>query len=499
MNLSSAGAIANQSLGAVSNQISVVSRNISGVNTPGYSAKTALLSTSIDGGSEIEGIRRSTNAALLRNSFQAIAAQSGSMAISDGLNLIDEFLTLSSGSASELSNSRSPAAAISGLASALQQYSAAPTNATAAQTALARAKDLASSLRDATDVTRQVRRNSDSTIATSVDDMNRMLVEFEKVNNDIVAGTQIGSDITDSLDQRDVLLSKLSKEIGISTLVRSNNDMVVYADGGATLFETTPRSVTFKSTGAFSAGTTGNAVYIDGVQVTGTSSSSLGIHTGRLAGLTHLRDVIAPNFQRQLDETARAIISAFAETDQSNSSRPPLPGLFTFPGATALPGSSLVPGLAGEIMVNPNADPTQGGDINRLRDGGVSRPGDPAYVYNATGAAGYSARILQLVESLSSQRTFDVAAGLGAAASVASYATASIGWIEAQRQQAIKTTNYQDARLSQTQQALSNATGVNLDDQMSRMLTLEHSYQASAKLLATVNEMYLTLFNAIRI
>jgi len=45
MNLSSAGAIANQSLGAVSNQISVVSRNISGVNTPGYSAKTALLST----------------------------------------------------------------------------------------------------------------------------------------------------------------------------------------------------------------------------------------------------------------------------------------------------------------------------------------------------------------------------------------------------------------------------------------------------------------------
>ncbi len=106
---------------------------------------------------------------------------------------------------------------------------------------------------------------------------------------------------------------------------------------------------------------------------------------------------------------------------------------------------------------------------------------------------------MQLVDSLSSQRTFDVAAGLGATASVASYATASIGWIEAQRQQAIKTTNYQDARLSQTQQALSNATGVNLDDQMSRMLTLEHSYQASAKLLATVNEMYLTLFDAIRI
>lgn len=499
MTLSSAGAIATQSLGTISSQIGVTSRNVSGVNTPGYSARAALLSTSIDGGSEIDGIARATNDALLRNSFEAIAAQSGFAAISDGLNILDEFLNLSSGSASQLSNSRSPAAAISGLATALQEYSASPANAAAALTALTRARELARSLRDATDAIQSVRANSDSSIAASVNEINSILVEFEKVNTDIVVGTRIGSDVTDILDKRDNLLSKLSKEAGVSTALRSNNDMVIYADGGATLFETTPRSVTFKPTAAFSATTSGAAVHIDGVQVTGTASSPLSIHTGRLAGLTQLRDVVAPNFQRQLDETARAIVLGFAETDRTNASRPPLPGLFTTPGATALPGAALVPGLAGQIMVNDNADPSRGGDINRLRDGGVSRPGDPAYTYNTTGAAGYSTRILQLVDALSANRTFDTAAGLGATASVASYATASIGWIEARRQEALTSTSYHDARLSQTSLALSNATGVNLDDQMSRMLTLENSYQASAKLLATVNEMYRTLFDAIRV
>lgn len=52
--------------------------------------------------------------------------------------------------------------------------------------------------------------------------------------------------------------------------------------------------------------------------------------------------------------------------------------------------------------------------------------------------------------------------------------------------------------MTQTTQALSNATGVNLDDQMSQMLALENSYQASARLLETINSLFATLFNAVR-
>ena len=136
-----------------------------------------------------------------------------------------------------------------------------------------------------------------------------------------------------------------------------------------------------------------------------------------------MRDVVAPEFQNQLDETARGLITAFAEYDQTNPSVTPSPGLLTYSGATTIPGVEVIPGLAGQIAINANADPSQGGVIARLRDGGFSYPGNPAYIYNTTGAAGFATRLLQLNAAISTTQTFDPAAGLGAQASLTSYAT----------------------------------------------------------------------------
>ncbi len=341
-----------------------------------------------------------------------------------------------------------------------------------------------------------VRRQADSDIASSVADINSLLSQFKQVNSDIVSGTQAGRDVTDSLDKREALLSKLSEQIGVTTVTRSNNDMVIYTDSGATLFETAPRTVSFQPTTTYAGATAGNVVYVDGVQVTG-SSSPMPIQSGKLQGLTELRDVLAPQYQSQLDETARGLIAAFSETDQTVSSGVSAPGLFTYPGATTTPDVGVISGLAGQIAVNANVDPSQGGNLDLLRDGGISNPSDPAYKYNATGAAGYSTRIQQLISALTSTRDFDVGAGLDSQQSLTSYATASVGWLAAQRQQATSAATYQSTLLSQTSQALSNATGVNLDDQLSKMLDLENSYQASAKLLSTVDAMYKALFQAL--
>ena len=55
--------------------------------------------------------------------------------------------------------------------------------------------------------------------------------------------------------------------------------------------------------------------------------------SGRLIGLAAVRDTYAVTYQNQLDEIARGLIEAFAESDQSASpSLPDAPGLFTYPG-----------------------------------------------------------------------------------------------------------------------------------------------------------------------
>jgi flagellar hook-associated protein 1 len=219
------------------------------------------------------------------------------------------------------------------------------------------------------------------------------------------------------------------------------------------------------------------------------------IKSGQLAGLTTLRDNVAVTYQNQLDETARGLINTFAESDQSNPpSLPNVPGLFTYSGAPAMPGNTITQGLASDIKVNPNADPSQGGNLALLRNGGISDPFNPAYTYNTTGGTAFTGRLQDLLTKLSQPQSFDPAADAGAQNTLSGYASSSISWLEGTRQTATDTGNFNKTVLSQTSQALSNATGVNLDEEMSKMLDLEHSYAASSKMITAVDNMYTSLF-----
>lgn len=489
MSLSTAGAIALRSLGVVSGQISVTSRNIAGAGVTGVNAKYAKIAPG-DGGVVLLGVERATDVALFRNLLAANAHQESSTLVADALTRIDKTLNLS-----DSENSRSPASLISKLKSALQAFSATPQNETGAQLTIGAAQNLVSSLHDATLAVQQERRTADAGIAAAVADINGLLAKFGTVNAEIVYGAATGADVTDALDKRDGLLAELSKKIGVSAVSRPNNDMVLYTDSGVTLFETTPRKLAFQETATLAPGVNGSAVYVDGVQVTG-AGAPLALRSGAILGMTQLRDDIMPQYQSQLDEIARGLVVAFAESDQSGGGGPDLPGLFTYPGATQAPTATLIPGLAGQILVNATVDPSQGGDATLLRDGGAS--GDPAYVYNPSHAPGYADHLIALIDASTKTLGFDPAAGLGNTASLETFSAASNGWVAAQRQQADSATTYYDAVVSQTTQALSNATGVNLDDQMSQMLALENSYQASAKLLEAVNSMFDSLFAAIR-
>lgn len=489
MSLTTAGAVAAKSLSVISNEISVTSRNISSAGAAGVSVKYARVGTG-DNGVEFLGVGRAANAALFRNLLSSTASQSTETSVSDFLARIDQSLNLD-----DPANSRSAATTIAKLTSALQSYSASPANQTAAQVALNAAQEVVDSLRDATTALQDERRQADIGVGAAVGEINDLLAQFAELNKTVVAGSTAGADVTDALDRRDGVLLQLSKTIGLTTIARANNDMVLYTDSGVTLFETTPRLVTFKETPNLSPSVSGAAVYVDGVQITG-AGAPLPLRSGSIQALTRIRDEIAPQFQRQLDEIARGLVVSFAEKDQTGAGGPPLPGLFTYADATQAPGVALIDGLAGQIEVNANVDPARGGSLMRLRDGGAS--GDPAYVYNASGASGYATRLLELANAGSAPQSFDAQAGLAGAGSLNAFAAASNGWLGAQRKTAEGAKVYIDAVVSQTTQALSNATGVNLDDQMSQMLALENSYQASAKLLETVNSMFDALFSAVR-
>jgi flagellar hook-associated protein 1 FlgK len=477
-------------LSVTAEQTSVVSRNVARAGDPGASRKVANLVTVPGGGVKLASITRAANAALYDKMLGATSDAGTQRAIVEALDHLDQTVN-------DPALEASPAARVAKLANAIQRYAATPQDPTAARSAITAADDLAQALNGATQTVQQLRGQADAEIAAAVDHVNTLLAQFESLNSQIVKGTRAGTDVTDLLDRRDQVLAGIAEEVGVRTVARGDNDTAVYTDSGVTLFDVRARPVGFDRTLLFTATTSGNAVYIDGVPITGSGGPMLA-GSGRLTGLAAARDSIAVTYQSQLDEMARGLIEVFAESDQSAvPTLPNAPGLFTYSGAPAMPaGGSLLVGLAGSIRVNASVDPAQGGDPSRLRDGAISNPGNPAYDYNASGAAGYSQRLEQLLDRLNAQQAFDPTAQGPASATVAGFAASSVAWLHDARKTAGADSEYKTALLERASDALSKVTGVNLDEEMTLLLELERSYQASTRLITTIDNMLGALLQA---
>ena len=499
MSLSTAFNVISSSFAANAAQIAVVSNNIANVNTPGYSRQIANAVTNSYGGADVASVTREANAELLEQVSSSTSQAATQQAISNGLSTlaatVDDSSSTSSTSGAD-QNGASPSAMLSNLQSALATYEDSPTSSSAADAVVSAASDLATSLNRASATVAQVREQADQNMASSVSTINSLLNQFTAANNAVVTGLRTGADVSSAEDTRDSIVTQLAQQIGVSTTTAANGSESIYTDSGVTLFQDTPRTVSFTPTPTLVDGENGNAVTVDGVPITG-ANSPMPIQSGALAGYAALRDTLAPEYEAQLDQIAGGLINAFAESDQSATpTQPSLPGLFTTPGATSLPSISATTGLADAIEVNPNADPSQGGDPTLIRDGGISDPGNPTYTYNTTGSASYTGRIQQLISQISATQSFDPSAGLGSSSSLTDYANASVSWLQAENQQASNASSYQNALATQATSALSNATGVNLDTEMTNMLNLENTYASTAKLLTTVNSMFSALLQA---
>lgn len=468
MGLQIALSTARNALLATSTQIAVASRNVAGAGDAGYARKIATLVTG-NGTAQVI-VTRAGDAALFTRKLAATSDEAASAARLDGLKNLAQTV-------GDTSDATSPAARLGALNAALQAAANQPASSDLARTAIEAARALASSLNDAAAAVKAVRSDADAAIKQSVSSINDLLEQFDAVNFAVVTGTANGRDITDSLDDRDRILTKLSAEIGITTVARPDGGMAIYTDGGAALYERGARTVAFDP----NAVPPGNAVTVDGVAVTG-ATAAMPLHSGRIAGLTALRDGPAVEYGRQLDAVASALVDAFAETDPTTTPPSTVPGLFT--GASA----------AG-IRVAARVDPQQGGAVSRLRDGGIYSADT---VVNTTGAAGYAARLTSLTGNLASARTIGTGTDLSGQATLAGFAAASAGWLSQQRKDAASDAEYQSTLLSRATDALSNVAGVNGDDETALTLQLERSYTASAKILTVVDDLLKTLMDAVR-
>jgi len=488
MNLSAALNAARSSIAAKSLQTAITAENISNVDNPNYTRRQTETVASGGFGVLRTSVTRADDNALFRQFLEVTSGTTEKQAILDGLTSLERTI-------GDPALEASPAALMAKFQNALQSYATLPHDPVVAASAIQSAVDLSNGLNDAADIIQQTRSQADAEIGNSVDNINSLLNQFHTANQAVIRGVGSASELASYLDTRDGVLAKLSEELDITTITRPNNDVAIYAKGGAVLYERVPRQVTFQPSTILSPSATGNQVYIDGAPVTG-DSATMAISSGKLKGLVALRDDISITYQNQIDEMARGLIEAFAEQDQSAvPALPDVAGLFTYSGAPALPATGVVmPGLAGQISVNDSVNPATGGNADLLRDGGIS---GAAYVYNTSGNSSFADRLSQLYENFNTPRSFDSAAKTETTTSLLSFSSLSASWFEDTRANATDEAGFQTALLARSSDSLSRATGVDLDTELATMMELERSYEASARLMATINNMFSTLLNSL--
>ncbi|MGR6432010.1 flagellar hook-associated protein FlgK [Rhizobium sp. PAMB 3174] len=480
MSLSSAINTAQSIFTNTGTQTAVVSKNIANAGNENYTRRDATVVGTIYG-SQTVTIQRASDPTMMGKVLDSISQQSGQESLLSGLESMRSVLGGDD-------YSLSPSAYMSTLRDSLQSYATKPNEDALAQTVVTSAQDVANSLNSATDEIQGIRTQADKDIKTAVEKLRDLLNQFQEANDAVKNASTSGSSDVDALDTRDGLLKQISEIVGVKTLTRDNGDMVLYTTDGATLFESTPREISFQQTLAYDASTTGGAVYIDGVPVKAGEGGNTSAK-GSLSALIQIRDEIAPEFQSQLDETARGLISMFSEVDQTGMTDN-LPGLFTWDDGTVPSDGTLVPGIAARIKVNTALVTSQGGDPTLLRDGGIN---GSDFVVNSSGGTGYSDLLDGYVTAMDDDVSFDAAAGIDTSTDILSYASNSIGWLENLRSNADGAAENKAALYQRSQEAFSNKTGVSLDEELSLLLDLEQSYKASTKLLNTVDEMMKSL------
>jgi flagellar hook-associated protein 1 len=471
-------------------QTALVSRNIAGAGDATYSRKLVeSRSYSTEYGSP--QIRRAENPALFARATEARSESASASVLENGMNQIR---SLFGGDDQE----NAPSTLINRMQSALRTAASDPSDRVLAGRALDAASTLANSIRNSAAALSGQRNDIEARLGQEAGKLNTSLASFETLNSRIVAGTRLGQDTTDLRDQRDEVLRGISDVIGVKAFSRNDNDMVLQTDSGVLMFETRARPISFQSASPLQAGQTGGRFMVDGVAVAG-PNAVMPTGSGTVFGLINLRDGAAMDAEAKLDEAARMLISAFREKDQTAGGKPDIAGLFSAEGLTSLPPDGVrVPGIAQRLLIAASVDPAKGGNINLLRDGGIGAPGDADYRSNTNNLSGFTARLNLLAQASDQPVAVDANSGLGTSRSVADFSARAFGALEEQRRNATDKAEFSSIVLQRSTENLASETGVSLDAEMARLLELERSYSASAKIISVVDAMFDTLFSAVR-
>ncbi len=468
MSLGSALTVASSGLKATQTWADTTARNIANSTNEGYARKDVQFETR-NGAVHVSGIRREVDTMLDRLDRRQTSELARQAAIRDGLEIYTATLG-QPGDAVSLSDR------MSAFREGLQSLASKPGDPALQTAAVQDAVDLAATFRKQHDMLAMVDHEVRLNIGYDVADANRALRDIARVNGELQRmqpGSIGAAEAGDTLGQ---LVDTVAGFMDVQTVEARDGRISVYTASGTALVEDGR-----VNTLAFNAGT--DTLTAGGVDITPLRDGARGFDHGSLAGLFELRGEVLPQFQTQLDEGAKLLISTFQTADPTVASGGA--GLFT--DAQGALDPTKVDGLAGRLAVNDSVNPETGGDVRRLRDGVQATTARPA---------GDPTQIDAFLDAMGTPQTVDPASGVADGLSLVGFAEALVARQQTTRAEAADRHDSIAVSAEAIGATRRNGQGVNTDEELQELILVEQSYAANAKMMTTVSQMLDTLLAA---
>jgi flagellar hook-associated protein 1 FlgK len=443
------------SLSTTQKIIEISGNNIANVNTPGYSRQKANLSTYpslnfggfvVGQGVLVDGIEREHDAFLTNEIRQKSASYGEEDAKTLPLAELERLFNISdAGLGTEIDN----------FFDAWQELAANPGGQTERDLVIQQGGLLADAFHSTMEGLDSVRRNIDETLLSKVDGINDSLQRVADLNNRIATIESVGQSANSFRDERDLLLADLSKSIGAQSIENKDGVVSVQLPNGLPLVQNGQALTLEGSIVAnelqlnVTAGTTSRPV----------DTTSLG---GEFKGLLEVRDQLIPELEGKVDKLANDLIQAVNGVHQTGTDLNGVTGadFFNDPGTVA--GSVNAMSV---LLTSPD----------EVAAGQSSAPGDNT--------------IAQAIAELGSDKVVD-----GNDTLVGSYSriVSRVGVESGQNELA---RNANEDTMTQLQNLRDGVAGVSLEEEMINLIKYQKGFEASAKLLSTVDEMMDTVLN----
>jgi flagellar hook-associated protein 1 len=453
--------LASRSLQTQMTGVEVTGQNLANVNTTGYTRQAVDIQTSPDisttigpegTGANVVAIQQVVNA-ILNSQIQSQQSTSGywsaqQTALQSAQTSLDEFLN-GTGSATSSTNSTTDtglSGQLSGLFNAFQAVATSPASISARQALVSSAQTLASTFNQVNSQLDASRALLNTSLGNDVDSANQLLSGIADLNKQISTANFNGATPNDLLDEREQDLENLSGLTNITTSTGTNGAMDV-SIGGQSLVSGNQVLDTLQT---YDAG--GGQLLVQ----TATGGVNLTLTGGSMQGTIDARDGELATMQSSINTLASRLITQVNTIQGGGYSLTGTTGANFFNGSDAATISvnaalannpSLIQASGSATATGDNSVALQLADLASTTQSGLS---------NQTFSDSYDGMVAALGDSLQT------------ANDQVSNQTAVSNMLSTQR---------------------GSVSGVNVDEEMTNLMSFQRAYEASAQLVTTLNTM----------